>query len=257
LVFDYDSLPRDFKRKYLPADLKFGWDALSEVFKDLSSRPILDASELKKWLQDEDEFNAYIYEQRTIRYINSTRQTDNPESTKAYEQYVEELEPKIKIASFELLKKYSASHYRSQLPRDSHGLEDRRREAAIRVFRVENVELEKKDSTLAQKYQRTRGAMMVNFRGQEWTLQQMAKFLEETDRSVREEAWRLAEARALQDRDTLEEIYDRMVKLRDQVAHNAGYDNYEDYIFVRKARFDYTRKTASSSTRRWRSKSYP
>lgn len=242
MAFDYEKLPRDYVRHYVPADMSFAWDDLSKVFGELSSRVMGSPSDLERWLLDEDELNAYIYEQRSIRYINSTRQTDSPEYTRAYEEYVRNLEPKIKVASFELLKLYSSSPHRRGLPQRSYGLEDRRREAALRVFRVENVELERQDSELAQKYQRTRGAMTVDFRGQERTLQQMAKFLEEPDRGLRAEAWRLADGRSLKDKDALDEIYGQMVRLRDGAARNAGFDNYEDYAFVKKARFDYTPK---------------
>ena len=44
---------------------------------------------------------------------------------------------------------------------------------------------------LEQQYQKIIGAMTVTFRGQERTLAQMAPFLEETDRAVRQEAWEL------------------------------------------------------------------
>lgn len=240
MVFDYSRLPLGRERRYVPAEVRFEWEDLSKAFGELASRKVEDPPGLEKWLSDEDELNAYIYEQRAVRYINSTRQTDNPEYVKAYEDYVQNLEPKIKVASFELLKLYSASPHRTLLSRETYGLEDRRREAALRAFRVENVELEKQDSDLAQQYQRTRGAMMVTYRGQERTIQQMAKFLEETDRGVREEAWKLIEARTLRDKEVLDEIYTKMVGLRDSAARNAGYDNYEDYIFVKKARFDYT-----------------
>ncbi len=240
MVFDYSSLPREFPRRFLPADLPFEWRDLSKIYESLASRELRSPSDLERWLEDESEFDAYVYEQRTIRYINSTRQTDNPEYTRAYELYTTELEPKIKVARFGLLKKYVSSPHRSQLPQEEFGLEDRRRQAALSIFRTENVELEKEDSTLAQKYQRTMGAMTVSFRGQERTLQQMAKFLEETERPVREEAWKLVDERARRDADVLDSVFDRMVSLRDKAAKNAGFANYRDYIFVKKDRFDYT-----------------
>jgi oligoendopeptidase F len=37
-----------------------------------------------------------------------------------------------------------------------------------------------------------------------------------------------------------EEIFDELVKLRTQIAKNAGFDNYLEYIFRQKGRFDYT-----------------
>ena len=239
MAFDYGTLPREFRRRYVPEGIRFEWGDISKVFEELSAREIADPAGFERWILDESEFDAYLYEQRAIRYINSTRQTDNPEFTKAYEDYVEGLEPRIKVASFELLKRYAASQLRGALPQ-SHAMDDRRRDAAVRAFRVENVELEKQDSALSQAYQRTMGAMTVQYRGRERTLQQMAKFLEETDRGVREEAWRMASERAVRDSGALDDLYTRMVKLRDDEAKNAGFENFEDYIFVKKDRFDYT-----------------
>ena len=242
MVFDYSSLPHDFKRRYLPQQIGFGWNELNGVFEELGRRALGSAAELEGWLSDEAELDAYVYEQRAVRYFNSTRQTDNPEYTKAYEEYTETLEPKIKLASFKLLKKYISSSSRPQLPRRTYGLEDRRRQSAFSIFREANVDLEKEESALSQKYLRTTGAMTVTYRGQERTLQQMSRFFEEPDRGVREEAWRLSGQRALADSDALDSIYTKMVALRDEIARNAGFDNYRDYIFVKKDRFDYAPK---------------
>ncbi len=240
MVLDYQSLPHEFIRRYLPAVIKFEWEDVSKFYAELASREIGSASELEKWLLDQAELDSYVYEQRSIGYINSTLQTDSPDFTRAYQQYVDELEPKIKVANFGLLKKYAATPYHSKLPKKTYGLEDRRRISALGVFREANVELEKQDSNLSQAYLKTMGAMTVTFRGEEKTLQQMSKFYEEPDRGTREEAWRLADSRALKDHDTLDGIYDKMVALRDKVAKNAGFANFRDYVFVKKDRFDYT-----------------
>ena len=240
MVFDYSVLPHEFKRRYLPPGTRFEWGDLSKAYDELTTRPIGNAADLERWMLDEAELDSFVYEQRTVRYINSTLQTDNPEYTTAYRQYVDELEPKLKLANFKLLRKYASAPFRAGLPAGTYGLEDRRRLSAVDIFREANVDLEKQDSNLAQSYLRTVGAMTVTFRGEERTLQQMSKFYEEPDRGVREEAWRLADRRALQDSDVLEGIYDQMVRLRDQEARNAGFPNFRDYIFVRKDRFDYT-----------------
>ena len=239
LVFDYSALPREFKRRYLPREIRFEWDDLKRFFEELGRRRLGSSAELERWLMDEAELDAYVYEQRAVRYFNSTRQTDNPEYAKAYEEYTQLLEPRIKLASFELLKKYAASPFRTQLPRRTYGLEDRRRQSAVSIFREGNVDLEKEDSTLSQKYFITTGAMTVTYRGQERTMQQMSRFLEEPDRAVREEAWRLSSQRALADSETIDNTYTQMIALRDRIARNAGFDNYRDYIFVKKDRFDY------------------
>lgn len=70
----------------------------------------------------------------------------------------------------------------------------------------------------------------------------MGRYQEETDRTVREEAWRLVAERRLKEQDHFEDLFDQLVKLRHQIALNAGFANYRDYAFRSKGRFDYTPK---------------
>src|SRR5439155_1545823 len=104
----------------------------------------------------------------------------------------------------------------------------------------ENIPLETQDALLMKDYQKLTGAMTIVYRGEEMTLQQAAKFLEEPDRSLRQQVWELLTARRLRDKDALEDLFDRMVALRTQIARNAGFGNYRDYAFKRRRRLDYT-----------------
>ena len=110
----------------------------------------------------------------------------------------------------------------------------------VELFRPENVALETEEAKLCQQYQKLIGAQTVNFRGEEKTLVQMGRYLEEPDRALRQEAWELVAKRRLQDADKCEEIFDELIKLRTQIAKNAGFENYRDYAFRQKCRFDYT-----------------
>jgi oligoendopeptidase F len=110
----------------------------------------------------------------------------------------------------------------------------------VALFRPENVALETEDAKLCQQYQKLIGAQTVTFRGEEKTLVQMGRYLEEPDRALRQEAWETVAKRRLQDVDKCEEIFDALIKLRSQIAKNAGFENYRDYAFRQKCRFDYT-----------------
>ncbi len=216
------------------------WESLSPVFEELRTRPIESRERLEKWLADEDELNAAVYEKRALTTINYSRQTDNEAFKEAYSDYFQELEPKVKLASFELEKRYASSPARKDLPRPLYQMTDRVRDNAVSIFREANVPLEKEDAGLAEKYQATMGAMTIQFRGEEKTVQQMFKFLEQTDRSLREEAWKLTVDRLLKDAQKLDEIFDGMVGVRNRVGRNAGFQNFRDYAFRQRNRFDYT-----------------
>ena len=70
-----------------------------------------------------------------------------------------------------------------------------------------------KKQNCAQQYQKLIGAQTVNFRGEEKTLVQMGRYLEEPDRALRQEAWELVAKRRLQDAEKCEEIFDELIKL--------------------------------------------
>jgi oligoendopeptidase F len=68
----------------------------------------------------------------------------------------------------------------------------------------------------------------------------MALYFESIDRSIREAAWRAVMERMNQDTERLSEIYDKLIRIRHQIAINAGFDDYRSYIFEAKHRYDYS-----------------
>ncbi len=215
-------------------------DDLKRVFDGLQARKITSAPELEKWLWDESELASAVSEEQAYRYIRMSCQTDDSEREKAFLYFVENIEPQVKISFSELDKKYVESPARKKLPREKYSVLDRKRENSIRLFRKENVELEKEEAKTWQKYEKAVGAMTVMYDGQERTMQQLARYQEEPTRKVREETWKLGESRRRKDHEEIDALYDQLIQLREKIASNAGYDNYRDYIFPRRERFDYT-----------------
>jgi oligoendopeptidase F len=63
------------------------------------------------------------------------------------------------------------------------------------------VPLETEEEKLAQEYFKTTGAMSVEYEGKEQTLMQMEKYLEKSDRRIRQEVWEKVFARRLKVKD--------------------------------------------------------
>jgi oligoendopeptidase F len=232
---------REFPRRFVPQAAAMGeWAQLAPLFQALLTRPITSAAELEQWLFDCSELSAAIAEERTRRYIAMTTQTDDPVREQAYNHFVQEIDPRTKPMWHALEVRYLQSPYRRQLPAERYAVMDRIVETNVALFRPENVPLETEEALLAKDYQKITGAMTVTVRGTELTLQQAAKYLEEPDRAVRQEVWALVARRRLQDREAIDDLYDRLIVLRDRIARNAGFATYRDYVFKRRRRFDYT-----------------
>jgi oligoendopeptidase F len=80
----------------------------------------------------------------------------------------------------------------------------------------------------------------VEWRGKEVTLTQLVPVYMETDRSTREQAWRLASQRWLADREVINAIWLKLLGVRRQLAENAGLPDYRAYRWCQLLRFDYT-----------------
>jgi oligoendopeptidase F len=236
------QLPQYRPRRFVPADLKLSdWPAIERLFDQLKSRVqnTRTVSELEQWLMDWGELGAALDEEGTRRYIAMTCHTDDPEAEQAYLHFVEQIEPRLKPWQFELAKIYLNQPLRRQLPAERYEIFDRDQGVLVELFRQENVPLETEDTKLGQRYQKLAGSLTVQFRGEEKTLIQMGRYLEEPDRALRQETWELVANRRLQEADKFDEIFDELVKLRCQVAANAGLDDFVEYSFRKLRRFDY------------------
>jgi oligoendopeptidase F len=242
-LLPFDALPARQPRQFVPEQINLGdWPQVEPLFDQLEARgpeckPVAD---LERWLLDCGELSAALDQESATRYIAMTCHTDNAEAEKAYLHFVEEVEPRLKPRQFKLSQIYVAHPSRGLLPQKRYEVLDRDTKLHVELFRPENVPLETEEAKLSQQYQKISGSLTVQFRGEEKTLPQMARFLEETVRALRQEAWELVASRRLQEAERFEEIFDQLVKVREQIAKNAGFSNYRDYAFRKLGRFDYT-----------------
>jgi oligoendopeptidase F len=249
-LLPFGKLPPAKPRSFVPTKINLGdWPQIAPLFDQLESRiaQAKSVADLEKWLLDWSELSAALDEEASRRNIAMTCHTDNAEAEKAYLHFVEHVEPQLKPRQFALEQLYVAvraglATNAEQATHLKHRYEvfDRDVKNHVTLFRPENVALETKEAKLGQQYQKLIGAQTVNFRGEEKTLVQMGRFLEEPDRALRQEAWTLVANRRLQDVDKCEEIMDELIHLRHQIAKNAGFKNYLEFIFRQKGRFDYT-----------------
>lgn len=195
--------------------------------------------QLEAWLEDYSELGSALSESSAVTYIKMTCQTDDPEREKAYMHIVEVVDPWLKPRDFEIAQLLSAHPSFAKLP-EYYNVFRRSVETRVKLYREENIARETEVAKLSQQYQKISGAMTVQFDGKEQTLPAMAKVQEEADRARRQAAWELTAKRRLEDRDKLNELYDKLLVLRGDIAKAAGYSDFRDYTFANYERFDYT-----------------
>jgi len=227
-------------RTYIPQDLTIIWESLEPLFNELQSRKINSVDELEQWLKDRSELEAALEEDFAWRYIKMSCDTANEELVKSFQYFATEIEPKISPLSNALNKKFIESPYINALDKEKYFVYSRAIKKALELYREENIELFTELQVKQQKYQGITGAMSVEINGQEYTLEQASIFVKDLDRDVRENAWKTIQQRRLVDKDDLNMLFDELIRLRNQVALNAGFESYRDYMFQALGRFDYT-----------------
>ena len=171
-------LPNDF----VPSDLDaLDWEQLEPLYTALIERELKCAGCLEQLLLDRSELDAAASEAQANVYIRMTCHTDDENAKKAFLNFVEHVEPKLKDVSFQLDRRIVQCPFADELDQDRYGVYLRNLDADVHLFREENIPLQTEDTKLGQQYDEINGAMTVEFDGEEYTMPQMGKFLENTE----------------------------------------------------------------------------
>lgn len=230
-------------RQFLPGDFKVSdWESLEPWFKNLLERPIDSKAALEKWLHDASELEAVVSEDACWRQIRMTCDTTDKSLEEAFVFFVTQIQPQIQPYADKLNRKLIDSPFTKELDQQKYFTYLRGVKRNIDLFREANIPLQAELSVLGQQFGVISGKMTIEVDGKEYTLQQAAKFLESHDRNLRETVYRKINERRIQDKDALNDLYTQLVEKRQQVAKNAGFENFRDYRFVELGRFDYKKE---------------
>jgi oligoendopeptidase F len=236
------EIPKRPARKFLPEKFEVTtWENLKPYFDTLINTEISSVDSLMQWLHDRSELESVISEDMAWRYIRMTCYTENEEYRKAYQDFIQNIQPEIAPISDQLNKKAAASPFLEALAKkEGYDIMIRTLKKEIEIFREKNVPLYTEINTETQKYAQISGAMTITWEEKEITLQQGSVVLMSTDRAKREAIYHLISTRRLQDKETLDKLFTQLIDLRHQVSVNADFENFRDYMFRSLGRFDYT-----------------
>lgn len=228
------------KRHFLPQELKIeGWDNLKPFYEDLAHREVNNSSEMEQWVLDMSELEAVVSEDAGRRYINMSIDTSDETTLKAYTDFLQNIQPNIAPFEHAFSQKYLKLKEKFPVQIDGIKILERGIEKSIEMYREENIPLISKNSEESQKFGAIAGQQTIELDGETLTMQQAAVHLKSKYRSHREKVYRLSAARRLEDKESLHELLDTLIEIRQNIASNADYKNYRDYKFDALGRFDY------------------
>jgi len=235
------AIPTRPKRKFVSENLVIdSWKKIKSLFDDLVEREISSVTDLEKWMLNRSELEAVLEEDMAWRYIKMNIDTTDKELGERFTFWIKEIAPKTAPYSHKLNVKLVESPFLKDLEREKYRIYLRSVNKQIEIFREENIPLFTTMEQKQQEYGSISAKMSVEVDGEKLTMQKAAQLLKDTDRNKREEVFNKISGRRLQDEKALDDLFDELITLRQQIAKNAGFDNYRDYMFAAMGRFDYT-----------------
>lgn len=212
-----------------------GWSDIAPLYEALLSAE-LTADTVRPWLERWSALDELVDEAFALSMIAYTGDTRSAEREAAYLRWASEIAPKLHEVQVKLGRRLLP--YADQLPDLTVMLRELRTD--VEIFREENLPRMAELEELEAQYDKITGGLTVQWDGEEKTIPALQPYLLERDRAVRERAFRAAADAYLAHHDELAALYDRMVRVRHELARAAGFANYRDYAFAAKYRFDYT-----------------
>jgi len=216
--------------------LRWSWLQIEPYYEDLAARKLVAGSSVP-WLADWSRLSECVDEMATRLYVATTINTADEEAERRFNAFLDEIAPAVEVAAQRLKEKLLASG----LEPAGYAIPLRNMRSQAALFREANLPLRIEETKLCTEYDKISGAQTVTWEGKERTLAQLEPIYQDPDRARRERAWRLAAARQLADRAAIDDLWQRFLRLRRQLAVNAGYEgDYRAYRWQDMLRFDYT-----------------
>jgi M3 family oligoendopeptidase len=179
--------------------------------------------------------------QMTIAHIRYDADTTD-EFYSAEHDYYNEKSPIYHNLALEYEKKLYASPYRDKLVEKIGPVAFKNMEIAQKAMDERLIPLMQEENNLTTEYSKLIAGAKIPFDGQELNLSLLRPYTVHQDRSVRAAAWKAQSEFFAANAQTLDEIYDKLVKNRTAQARALGYGNYLELGYYRMCRNCYGRE---------------
>jgi M3 family oligoendopeptidase len=188
------------------------------------------------------EWNTLRIEYTTMENLAETHFTQNvkDENFKTEKQFYTDNSPTVTEWNEEVSKRLLDSPFRADVEAKYGKLFTRRIEDAAKTFKPEIKQLLIDEANCGQEYTALLAELEIDFRGEKYNLSGIRKFAEDTDRATRREASEAQQQALTAVADKLDDMFDRLVTIRHEIAQKTGFANFVEYRYTQMGRIEYT-----------------
>ncbi len=159
----------------------------------------------------------------------------------AERQYYDEMGPVFSNLVVSYQKKLFHSPYRAELEKRIGKVAFTNIEQAMKSVDEKILPLMKEENQLQSRYNKVLATAALDWNGETMNLSLMNPYLHSNDRTVRRKAWEVYTSFFRENKEELDDLYDKLVKNRTQQAKELGYENYLTLGYYRMNRNCYGR----------------
>ena len=202
-------------------------DAAIEKIKDIIAR-VEGASSGDDLLALRAEYNKTSDRIGTLARIASTRLNLNSrdEFYSAEMDYYNQALPEIQMYDIKFTKAFLSSPYIEDAKKKLNPLVTKMMEISLKCADERVLEEMQEENKLTTEYSKFVSELTYDFRGEKLTLGALRKYMQDSDRETRREAYDALGKALGANSEYLDTVYDKMVKVRDKMAKKLGYENY-------------------------------
>ena len=183
--------------------------------------------------------------------LSSVRHSINTkdEFYSAENDYWDEYGPRYQVYSSRLARLCVECPFKEELYDVIPEIYFKQAEFEIKSFDEKIVPLLQKENVLASEYGKLKASAQIEVDGVTYNLSTISKLTNDKDRETRKKGWD-GKLKFYQDNEAeFDRIYDDLVKVRDQIAHELGYKNFTELGYIRMYRLDYNEEMVANYRR--------
>lgn len=202
------------------------------------------AKSVEEFLAIHEEYKAYSIALDTnmrIAFIRFTQDTRD-KFYAAEKDYLDEIGPEISVANAEVARCYLTSPFRRELEKRFPRIMFVNLQMGVDAADPRIVEDRVEENKVTTAYTKLMSGITIDFAGEKLTMAGIGKYFTSPDRDLRKRAV-YAWGQAIEDnKQQLDEIYDKLVKIRTRMGRKLGYEGFAPLGYLQMQRNCYTKE---------------
>ena len=180
------------------------------------------------------EYASYV----SIASLNFSRNI-NDEAAKSEKDYYDSIGPDIQEVYNKLDQAVDASRFKADLTEKWGATFLKNIEMELKTFDPKIMDMLRKETDLRNEYTKLSAGAKIEFDGKSYNLAGLGPFHTHEDRDLRKRSYAARFQWFEEHADEFDDLYDKLVKLRHEIATTLGYNNFVELGYLRMGRSDY------------------